>query len=150
MVTYMDANAKTGTFEHGAQPESANSGVADTFRNAASTVGEMGHDAFASIKEKAADLPGNLADKLDAGADAIRPEHVPSTASGAGRLVNETKIARATDSLANNMEAGADWLRNADLNKMRDSIEQQVKEKPAQSLLIALGVGYLLGKALRQ
>ena len=48
------------------------------------------------------------------------------------------------------MEAGANWLRNADLNKIRDSIEQQVKEKPAQSLLIALGVGYLLGKALRQ
>jgi len=135
----MDANANTGTFDYGAQPESANSGVADSLRNAA-----------ASIKEKAADLPVTLADKLEAGADAIRPEHVPSTASGAGRLVNETKIARATDSLANNMEAGAEWLRNADLNKMRDSIEQHVKEKPAQSLLIALGVGYLLGKALRQ
>jgi ElaB/YqjD/DUF883 family membrane-anchored ribosome-binding protein len=150
MVTDMEGNAQIGTLDHATQPESGDSGIADTLRTAASTVGEKGQDAIASIKEKATDLPGNLADKLDAGAAAIRPDHLPSTASGAGRLVHETKLAKATDSLANNMEAGANWLRTADLNKMRDSVEQHVKDKPAQSLLIALGVGYMLGKAIRR
>ncbi|MEO7086847.1 MAG: hypothetical protein ABI442_02345 [Gemmatimonadaceae bacterium] len=149
-VTHMEGNANTDTLHvYDTQPGSADSGVADTLRHAASTVSEKGHDALVSVKDKAAEVPGMLADKLEAGADSIRPDHLPATASGPGNLVNSSQVAKATDSLANGMQASADWLRNADLNKMRDSIEQHVKDKPAQSLLIALGVGYMLGKAVR-
>jgi hypothetical protein len=147
----MEGNANTDTLHlHDAQPASGQSGVVDTLRHAASTVSEKGHDALVSVKDKAAEAPGMLADKLEAGADSIRPDHVPATASGPGRLVNSSTVAKATDSLANGMQASADWLRNADLNKMRDSVEQHVKDKPAQTLLIALGIGYMLGKAVRR
>ena len=44
------------------------------------------------------------------------------------------------------MAGTADWLRNGDL---KGDIEHQVKENPGRTLLIALGVGYLLGKAFR-
>ena len=150
-VTHMEGNAHSGTYDSfGKPPVSPDSGIADTVRNAASTVADKGHDALVSVKDKAADLPAMLADKLEAGADSIRPDHQPATNGGTGNLVDNTKIAKATDSLANGMQAGADWLRNADLNKMRDGIEQQVKDKPVQALLMALGVGYVLGKAVRR
>ena len=48
------------------------------------------------------------------------------------------------------MQASADWLRDADFGKLRDGLEQQVKDRPGRTLLIALGVGYLLGKAIRR
>ena len=147
----MERSPQAGTFDnYGAQAPLAEQGVINTVRNAASSVAEKGHDALVSAKDKAGEIPSMLADRLDAGADSIRPDHQIGVAGATGALVDNTKMAKASDSLANGMQAGADWLRNADLNKMRDGIEQQVKDKPAQSLLIALGVGYMLGKAVRR
>jgi hypothetical protein len=145
----MEGNAHAGTFNDG-RAESAESGLVDSVRSAASSAVDKGQDALAAVRDGAAGLPGMLADKLEAGADSIRPEHQPPTALGAGTLVNHSQVTQVTDKLATGMQAGADWLRNADLNRMRDAVEAQVKEKPAQSLLIALGVGYMLGKAVRR
>ena len=50
------------------------------------------------------------------------------------------------DSVARGMNASADWLRNGDL---KADIEKQVRDNPGRTLLITLGVGYLLGKAFR-
>jgi hypothetical protein len=48
------------------------------------------------------------------------------------------------------MQSSADWLRDADLEKIKDGVEKQVKEHPARTLLVALGAGYLIGKAFRR
>ena len=42
---------------------------------------------------------------------------------------------------------GDQWLREGDL---RATIETQVREHPGRTLLIALGVGYMLGKTFRK
>ena len=52
--------------------------------------------------------------------------------------------------VAGGMQATADWLREADLDTMRAGVERQVKEHPGRTLLIAVGLGYLLGKAFRK
>ena len=52
--------------------------------------------------------------------------------------------------LAGGMQASADWLREADLDGLKSGIERQVKEHPARSLAVAVGLGYLLGKAFRK
>jgi hypothetical protein len=44
------------------------------------------------------------------------------------------------------MQKSAEFLRNGDL---RGSIEEQVRTNPGRTLLIAVGVGYALGKMLR-
>ena len=38
----------------------------------------------------------------------------------------------------------------ADLDSLKSGIERQVKEHPGRTLLIAAGLGYLLGKAVRK
>jgi len=47
-------------------------------------------------------------------------------------------------------ERSADWLRDADIDKLKEGVEKQVKEHPARTLLVALGAGYLIGKAFRR
>jgi hypothetical protein len=47
------------------------------------------------------------------------------------------------------MEATADWLRDADIDGIKTGIERQVKEHPGRTLLIAAGLGYLIGRAFR-
>jgi len=93
-----------------------------------------------------------LADGLEAGAKALRQRQ--STAVGTdGASVsvgNDSSIAAVTDTLATGMQSSAEWLRDADIEKLKSGVEQQVKEHPARTLLIALGAGYILGKALRR
>ena len=64
--------------------------------------------------------------------------------------VGDTKVAAVSEKVAGSMEATAEFLREADLDGIKESIEAQVKEHPARTLLIAAGIGYLLGKGLRK
>jgi hypothetical protein len=105
-----------------------------------------------SIKDKASNIPAIIADGLEAGAKALRHNRpaAESTGGGSVALVNDSSITAVTDTLATGMQSSADWIRDADLEKIKSGVEEQVKEHPARSLLIALGAGYLIGKALRR
>ena len=105
-----------------------------------------------SVKDKAAGLPGLLADGLEAGAKALR-QRQPAVAGADGSAVtvsSDSSIGQVTDTIASGMQSSADWLRDADVEKLKAGVETQVKEHPARSLLIALGAGYLIGKVLRR
>ncbi len=107
-----------------------------------------------TVKQKASNIPALLADGLEAGAQALRqnrPVSSETVAAGSSVAVSkDSSIAAVTDTLASGMQSSADWLRDADLEKLKEGVEQQVKEHPARSLLVALGAGYLIGKAFRR
>jgi hypothetical protein len=105
-----------------------------------------------SVKSKAAEIPSMLADGLEAGAEALRQRRTSTGGTDGSRLTisNDSSIAAVTDTLATGMQSSAEWLRDADLEKLKQGVEKQVKEHPARSLLVALGAGYLIGKALRR
>jgi hypothetical protein len=108
--------------------------------------------AASSVKGKASAIPSMLADGLEAGAQALRQRKpaVPATAAGSPAVADDSSIAAVTDTLASGMQSSAEWLRDADLDKLKEGVEKQVKEHPARSLLVALGAGYLIGKARRR
>jgi len=104
-------------------------------------------------KDKARELQSTLADRLDAGAEKLRQRKESATLSGASAatgssvgVASDDRMAQVNDSVARGMHKSADWLRNGDL---KADIERQVRDNPGRTLLIALGVGYLLGKAFR-
>lgn len=106
-----------------------------------------------TVKQKASTIPAMLADGLEAGAQALRQNKpVASTAADGSAVAvsSDSSITAVTDTIATGMQSSADWLRDADLDKLKTGVETQVKEHPARSLLIALGAGYLIGKALRR
>ncbi len=142
-------------------------GLADRASDVASSAKDRLADVGSNVKDKAADLGSNireragtaknsLADMLESGADKLRHRNesggtlAGATAGGGTADVANDKVAQATDKLAGGMQATADWLRQADLDGLRTGIETQVKEHPGRTLLIALGAGYLLGKAFRK
>jgi hypothetical protein len=106
-----------------------------------------------SVKGKASNLPGMLADGLQAGAQALRQRRT-AIAGGDGTTASVnadgSQLVAITDSLADGMQSSAEWLRDADMDKIKDGLETQVKEHPARTLLIALGAGYVIGKAFRR
>jgi hypothetical protein len=142
--TGSDGASKSGDTALGSSG-STSGGVSDRVKNVAS-----------SVKGKASALPAMLADGLEAGAQALRQRRSSSlstagSATGASPAISEdSSIAAVTDTLASGMQSSAEWLRDADMDKLKQGVEQQVKEHPARTLLVALGAGYLLGKALRR
>lgn len=112
-------------------------------------------DKLGQVKDKARDLQSSLADRLDSGADKLRQRNQNATLAGAtstgasgtsAGLMSDERVANVQDSVARGMSKSADWLRNGD---MKADIEKQVRENPGRTLLIALGLGYVLGKAFR-
>ena len=107
-------------------------------------------DKFGQVKDKARELQSTIADRLDAGAEKIRQKKTATLASatdsGSVSATADTRMANVQDSVARGMNKSADWLRNGDL---KADIERQVRENPGRTLLIALGLGYVLGKAFR-
>ena len=108
-----------------------------------------------SVKQKASTIPALLADGLEAGAEKLRQQRLATSAESATpgssvTVANDSSITAVTDTLASGMQSSAEWLRDADLDKLKSGVEKQVKEHPARSLLVALGAGYLIGKALRR
>ena len=120
----------------------------DTDRGVSSRV----RGVASSVKEKASGIPAMLADGLQAGAEALRQRRAAAETSPGSSvaIANDPSIAAVTDTLASGMQQSADWLRDADLEKLKEGVEKQVKEHPARTLLVALGAGYLIGKALRR
>jgi hypothetical protein len=106
-----------------------------------------------SVKQKASTIPAMLADGLEAGAEALRQRRPSPNATTPGTSVavaSDSSIDAVTDTLATGMQSSAEWIRDADLDKLKSGVEKQVKEHPARSLLVALGAGYLIGKILRR
>jgi len=111
-------------------------------------------DKFGQVKDKARELQSTLADRLDSGAEKLRQKKTATLASATdsgtvGGTVSATadnRMANMQDSVARGMNKSADWLRNGDL---KADIERQVRENPGRTVLIALGLGYVLGKAFR-
>ncbi|HYU53691.1 MAG TPA: hypothetical protein VEK37_12145, partial [Gemmatimonadaceae bacterium] len=80
-----------------------------------------------TVKQKASNIPALLADGLEAGAQALRhnrPVSSETVAAGSSVAVSkDSSIAAVTDTLASGMQSSADWLRDADLEKLKEGVE---------------------------
>jgi ElaB/YqjD/DUF883 family membrane-anchored ribosome-binding protein len=135
------------------------SGLADRAKSAVSTTGNKLADVGSTVRDKAGSLKNSLADALESGAERLRAQGAgggqlagaAATNGSEAMVVDETnRLSQTTNQLAGGMQASADWLRDADFEGLKTGIERQVKEHPARSLAVAVGLGYLLGKAFRK
>ena len=132
-------------------------GMADRAKSAASAAGDKLADVSSTVRDKAGNLKTTIADALESGAERLRQQasgsgQLAGSAAGAGTgiIADDNRLAQTSNQLAGGMQGAADWLRDADLDGLKSGIERQVKEHPGRSLAVAVGVGYLLGKALRR
>lgn len=131
--------------------------IRDRARNAIGTAGEKLVDVGSTVREKAGSAKNKLADALESGAERLRDRAqagggatlAGATADGSTSIQADGRIAQVSDKVAGGMDATADWLRDADLDGIKSSLELQVKEHPGRTLLIAAGLGYLIGRAFR-
>lgn len=132
-------------------------GIRDRAKNAIGTAGEKLVDVGSTVRERAATAKDRLADALESGAERLRDRTqaggsatlAGATADGSTSIQADGRIAQVSDKVAGGMDATAEWLRDADLDGLKTGLERQVKEHPGRTLLIAAGLGYLIGRAFR-
>ena len=146
------SNASTGMNNDAATEQAA--GLADRARGALGSAGEKLSGVGSTVREKASGAKDSLANALESGAERLRARGgdgmSAAGANGGSMAVADDRMAQVTTRVAGGMEGAASWIREADIDGLKSTIETQVKEHPGRTLLIAVGVGYLLGKALRK
>jgi hypothetical protein len=131
------------------------SGLADKASSALGGAKDKLSDVGSTVRDRAAGAKDSLADMLESGAEKLRQRSTDGSLAGAAgtagsTAISDDRMSQVTTKVAGGMDATADWLREADLDSLKASVEMQVKEHPGRTLLIAVGLGYLLGKALRK
>ncbi len=110
---------------------------------------EMAGERLGQAREKATQLKATLADRLEAGAGALRqqPDGAAQLAGTNGTTADTNpQLAQLRSTGADVMQKTAEFLRTGDL---RTTVEEQMRTNPGRTLLIAVGLGYVLGKAIR-
>jgi hypothetical protein len=146
-----DFAGSAGTSEAGTDGQS----LKDRARGAIGSAGDRLGDVGSTIRERAGVAKNRLADALESGAGRLRNQNTSgatfagTTGDGTAAISDTNRLGQVSDRLAGGMQASADWIREADIDGVKTSIEQQVKEHPGRTLLVAVGLGYLLGRAFR-
>jgi ElaB/YqjD/DUF883 family membrane-anchored ribosome-binding protein len=159
--------ANTGTGGYGGTSDasfsrdagSESGGIADKARGAMGTAQEKLAGAGSTVRDKAGTLKHSLADALESGAERLRQQAAgggqtagaAATGGSVGMVSDQSnRINEVSNQVAGGLQASADWLRDADLDGLKSGLERQVKEHPGRTLAVAVGLGYLLGKAIRK
>jgi len=109
---------------------------------------DMASERLGQAKEKATELKATLADKLDQGAQSLRGQGGSQQLAGANGATVTEGMGKYAAPAATAMERTAEFLRGE--GDLKSAVEEQVRTNPGRTLLIAVGLGYLLGKAIRR
>jgi ElaB/YqjD/DUF883 family membrane-anchored ribosome-binding protein len=134
-------------------------GMADRASGAMGTAKEKLAGAGSTVRDKAGTLKNSLADALESGAERLRQQAAgggatagsAATGGSVGMLADgSNRTVEMSNQVAGGLQGAADWLRDADLDGLKSGLERQVKDHPGRTLAVAVGLGYLLGKAIRK
>ena len=120
--------------------------------------GDAGSGAGTAARMKLADKAADMKDRVtDFGRKAVdKLDESRETAAGALDATASTlhsrgdQISGAAQSAANKIHATANYVRQTNLKGMVDDIEDVLKRYPAQTLVAAAVLGFLVGRAFRR
>jgi hypothetical protein len=111
--------------------------VKDKVQEGAEQAKEMGKNLINQAGQKADDATAAAGRGMQSVADTIR-EHTPNSgmAGGAAKAVSDT------------IDKGGHYLESEKLSGMMEDVTDVIRNNPVPALLVALGVGFILGRAL--
>jgi hypothetical protein len=110
--------------------------------------------------EKAKGKANEMADKAEKTASNVKDKADSATGSvGSGMKTmgekveeygpKEGMLGKATSKVSEGLKQSGEYLEEKGLSGMAGDVGEMIKRNPIPSLLLALGIGYLVGRALR-
>jgi len=140
----------------------------DTVKETGAKAGDMAQTAVDKIKQTASDLsskdPSEIVDDARAKAAEVgdaAASKVDSAMTATGEQMStlaqtvrenapEGKAGEVASKAADALDRGGEYLQTADLQMVRGDLERVIREHPIESLLVGVGVGYLVARATRR
>jgi ElaB/YqjD/DUF883 family membrane-anchored ribosome-binding protein len=119
------------------QASSAAATAMETARDMASQAGKKASEAASYVGQKAEDATSSVGSSMKSLAGSIR-EHTPNMLGGAGSAVAST------------LESGGRYLEEQGLSGIGEDLTDLIRRNPIPSLLIGIGVGFLIARATRR
>jgi len=142
--------------------------TADNAHDTVNSATDKAHVAVDTVSDKAQQVAGDVKDKVqqvadkaqDVGAQAVDRADAATTTVGekmttAAQTLREKAptsgpVANVAGTAADTLEQAGNYLQEQDLADMRADVEGLIRRYPVQSVLIGVGVGYLLARSRRR
>jgi methyl-accepting chemotaxis protein len=126
--------------------------TADTDSQTINDVKDRVSEMTSKMKDKASQMTDTVAEKLgqqrETAADTL--ERAATTIhENAASVPGGAKVVNLTHSIADGMESTASYLRAHDFSEMGKDIMDVCRRYPAQSLVAAVAIGFLIGRSRR-
>ena len=132
----------------------------DKAKDTASTAVDKAKDVAGTAYDRAKDMAGQAGEAISSAASTVGKRAEDATASAghgmqslAGTMREQGPssgmLGQATRGVAGALEQGGRYLEEKHLSGMADDLTSVIKNHPIPALLIGLGVGFLLGRAIR-
>lgn len=157
--------------QHTEKARDAAAGAADKVKEAASHAGqaataaaqgarEAASQAVSTATDKARDLASQAGQAISSGAATVGHKAEDATATvghGIQSLADTVRekgpesgvLGRATESVASTLESTGRYIEDKNLSGMANDLTNLIRNNPIPALLVGLGVGFLLGRAMR-
>ena len=110
----------------------------DKAKEAVASVGEMASQAACAVGKKADDFASTAGTDIKKFGDSLR-EKAP----------HDGMLGQASQAMADTIKGGGRYLEEAKLSGMADDVTHLIQQHPLPAVLICLGVGFILGRALK-
>ena len=100
-------------------------------------------------RAKAAEVGDAAANKVDSAMTATG-EQMSTLAQTVREKAPEGKAGEVAYKAADALDRGGEYLQTADLQMVRGDLERVIREHPIESLLVGVGIGYLVARATRR
>jgi methyl-accepting chemotaxis protein len=122
----------------------------DAARDKAADLADQAQRAGAQVADQAQKVGSQVADKADAATTTVGEKMTDVAQTIREKAPNSGPVADAADTAAQTLERAGSYLRDQDLSDIRADLENIIRQHPIESLLIGLGVGYLLARSMRR
>jgi len=112
--------------------------VMDKTKEAASSVGEMVSNAATSVGKTAENLTASAGSGIKNLGDTL-----------VHKAPHEGMLGDASQAVAKTIKEGGRYIEEAGLSGMADDLTELIRRNPVPAVLVGLGVGFLIGRALR-
>jgi len=117
--------------------------------NAVQSATDQAKNLAGTARDKASDLADTASDKADSAMSATGSQ-MQSLAQTVRQKAPEGAVGEYAHQAADVLDRGGRYLQEADLQTVRGDMETIIRQHPIESLLVGLGVGYLLARATRR
>ena len=114
----------------------------------AGAVGQKAQDLVSNVGHKAQDLASNVGHKAEDATAAVGQGMHTVADKVREYTPNDGMLGSASKAVADSVDSAGKYLEDKNLTGMMDDVTGLIRRNPVPALLIGLGIGFLIGRAL--